>query len=265
MECGEFAIVYSQPETLRKMIGIWSERNIVRWQKLVNTTHYTYNPIDNYDRTETRELFSNDYNTRGVARNYTSSGNQTTKTDDGYIEKVTAEGSGSGEDTTIRTPNLTEKRDYNSAEVYDITETSNNTHTFQRAAFNTVALPTVEVTKDKTISTKTGDTKHTGDDTIKNTGTEKTETNYTNKANTETITGSDRLINGNTDTTGKQTERSLEDASTNRYDKETIRARGNIGVKSTQSMILEEREVVDFNIYDIITQEFKKQFCVMVY
>lgn len=40
---------------------------------------------------------------------------------------------------------------------------------------------------------------------------------------------------------------------------------GNIGVTSTQQLIKEEREVDDFNIYAVITQDFKKKFCIQVY
>lgn len=40
---------------------------------------------------------------------------------------------------------------------------------------------------------------------------------------------------------------------------------GNIGVTMTQDMIRKEREIVEFNLYDYITQGFKQQFCVMVY
>ena len=40
---------------------------------------------------------------------------------------------------------------------------------------------------------------------------------------------------------------------------------GNIGVTTTQQMIKEEREVSDFSIYDIIVQDFKERFCVIVY
>ena len=40
---------------------------------------------------------------------------------------------------------------------------------------------------------------------------------------------------------------------------------GNIGVTTTQQMIKEEREVSDFSIYDVIVQDFKERFCVIVY
>lgn len=40
---------------------------------------------------------------------------------------------------------------------------------------------------------------------------------------------------------------------------------GNIGVTMTQEMIISQRNVVEFNLYDYITQDFKRTFCVMVY
>lgn len=42
-------------------------------------------------------------------------------------------------------------------------------------------------------------------------------------------------------------------------------ARGNIGVMSTQQMIEMQRETVRFNMYELIIEEFKERFCIMVY
>ena len=40
---------------------------------------------------------------------------------------------------------------------------------------------------------------------------------------------------------------------------------GNIGMTSTQQLIKEEREVAQFEIDDFIINDFKKQFCILVY
>lgn len=40
---------------------------------------------------------------------------------------------------------------------------------------------------------------------------------------------------------------------------------GNIGVTSTQQLIKEEREVAQFEIDEVIINDFKKQFCILVY
>ena len=40
---------------------------------------------------------------------------------------------------------------------------------------------------------------------------------------------------------------------------------GNIGVTTTQAMINEQREIVQFNLYDYITNSFKTTFCILIY
>lgn len=40
---------------------------------------------------------------------------------------------------------------------------------------------------------------------------------------------------------------------------------GNIGSMTTQMMIEQERGIADFSIYKIIADEFKKEFCIMIY
>lgn len=40
---------------------------------------------------------------------------------------------------------------------------------------------------------------------------------------------------------------------------------GNIGVTTTQQMIREEREIADFSLYQVIIDDFKMRFCIMVY
>ncbi len=44
-----------------------------------------------------------------------------------------------------------------------------------------------------------------------------------------------------------------------------LRAHGNIGVTTTQQMIEQEREIVQFNIIDKIVSDFKAKFCILVY
>ena len=45
----------------------------------------------------------------------------------------------------------------------------------------------------------------------------------------------------------------------------TLRAHGNIGVTTTQEMIRQQREIETFNIYDIIIDDFRNRFCILVY
>ena len=47
--------------------------------------------------------------------------------------------------------------------------------------------------------------------------------------------------------------------------KRTGRAHGNIGVTTSQQMIQSERDLVVFNLYDVIAESFIENFCLMVY
>ena len=53
-------------------------------------------------------------------------------------------------------------------------------------------------------------------------------------------------------------------ATTNEGEHE-LHAHGNIGVTTTQKLIREQRDIERFNLYDIIIEDFKMRFCILVY
>jgi hypothetical protein len=81
------------------------------------------------------------------------------------------------------------------------------------------------------------------------------------------ITDGDMTENGsitNTET-GKDTENeNVNGGRTGRHTR-TGRAHGNIGVTTAQQMIQSERDLVVFNLYDVIAESFIENFCLMVY
>lgn len=81
------------------------------------------------------------------------------------------------------------------------------------------------------------------------------------------ITDGDTTENGtitNTET-GKDTENeSVNGGRTGRHTR-TGREHGNIGVTTSQQMIQSERDLVVFNLYDVIAESFIENFCLMVY
>lgn len=44
-----------------------------------------------------------------------------------------------------------------------------------------------------------------------------------------------------------------------------LHAHGNIGVTTTQKLIREQRDIDQFNLYDIIIEDFKMRFCILIY
>lgn len=52
-ECADFNVLYPDPDFFKARLATWSTRKLPIWTKLYQTTQYTYDPIANYDRTET--------------------------------------------------------------------------------------------------------------------------------------------------------------------------------------------------------------------
>lgn len=81
------------------------------------------------------------------------------------------------------------------------------------------------------------------------------------------ITDGDTTENGtitNTET-GKDTENESVNGGRSGKHTRTGRAHGNIGVTTSQQMIQSERDLVVFNLYDVIAESFIENFCLMVY
>ena len=75
------------------------------------------------------------------------------------------------------------------------------------------------------------------------------------------ITDGDTTENGSITNTEKE---NVNDGRTGKHTK-TGRAHGNIGVTTSQQMIQSERDLVVFNLYDVIANSFIENFCLMVY
>ena len=55
-ELAELDLLYSNPIVLKPLISVWSNKELYNWTKLFATMNFDYNPIDNYDRTETETI-----------------------------------------------------------------------------------------------------------------------------------------------------------------------------------------------------------------
>lgn len=98
--------------------------------------------------------------------------------------------------------------------------------------------------------------------------------------NSSTAAPTDKVVAAHTGTTSDDHTGTISDAHTGtisdkdtgtiKHDtsdtgKVTTTRTGNIGVTSTQSLIKEQRDVVQFNIMDHIINDFKNRFCLLVY
>lgn len=123
----------------------------------------------------------------------------------------------------------------------------------------TITFGKTETNKDETTYGKTEDSTNSKTTTFGKTETNKDETTYGKTENVqETRTYGETVGKTGGVTHGEQV------ATTNEGE-HTLHAHGNIGVTTTQKMIKEQRQVDLFNVYDIIIEDFKMRFCILVY
>ena len=72
-ELAELDLLYSNPIVLKPRIAVWSNKESYKGTRLFATMNFDYNPIDNYDRTET-ETINNERtnNARGTQKSATT-------------------------------------------------------------------------------------------------------------------------------------------------------------------------------------------------
>ena len=235
--CYDLEVLFPDPGYMKYAIGTWSRRRLWSWTKLAETMEFVYNPIWNKDgtitETENRTTSGTD---SGTSRTGGTTANTGTITDDGDRTQT-----GTITDDGDRTQTGT----ISDSGTQDSTIGVDTDRTYKQRGFN-----------DSTLVTNKYDEEHT--DT-----TEDIDTSNTRTLNTAETDDNTRTLN-----TLETSDHSTTDSRTRSGSDVVSRSRieqGNIGVTTTQEMIKREREVSMFDIIDTITQEFKKEFCLLVY
>lgn len=250
---GNLETFYPDPYFFKQFVGIWSQSRLTIWSKLWDTTQYEYNPIHNYDRTEERnyQYMTVEDETHNGTRDDTLNKTATVleNVDENTTENVTDDTGVTGTDTANKTSDTTGTT----------TDTTSGTVEEEVSAFNALTYQPEKktTTNNNYTSNVTGhvdndETSTTKRDTVETRDTEGTRTVGRDVTDTEQVADNEK-------TSGK-----IDKTTTHTYS-EKLRAYGNIGVTTTQQMIESERELVKFNLYEYIAEEFAKEFCLLVY
>lgn len=238
-ETAELEVLYPNPVVFKNLVGVWSNKQIDIWNRLYATTQYEYNPIENYNRYED----GSEDGSHTTA--HTGTDTTTENTTHGGTDTTTENTTHGGTDTR------TIDRDMGGTDT--VTTDTENGHWI--AGFDSTATTTsdglVKQTRDEADGTNTtqyGGTEDVTDalqhgETINKTG---------GLTHGETVNKTGGITHGETITEGTE-------------GTHTLHAHGNIGVTTTQKLIREQRVIDLFNVYDIIIEDFKMRFCVLVY
>lgn len=239
----DLELVYPDPKFMKNAIRYWSVSRLFNWERMMDAIEVKqYNPIENYNRTETWT----DTDTR--TENWTDTDNRT--------ESWTHGRTGT-ENSTVdvnRKDNLKQKTTGKTETKSDSTTDVYTEETNSAMAYNT------DTWKD---STKTGTDSDTGvianstvevDTTVDNTGTQDTKT--TTNGSTSENGNSTGTIGGTLGRTGN----------TGGSVTHTGNVSGNIGVTTSQQMVIQEIELrKQYALVDIVVREFIEHFCILVY
>lgn len=85
LQCADVSFVYSDPNTAKYAIGLWSDKNSLTWVKMYETTVVEYNPIENYDR---KEDWTDTRQTNSTVNQTTSAESENTNKVHGFEENA---------------------------------------------------------------------------------------------------------------------------------------------------------------------------------
>lgn len=238
MECAELEVLYTDPDFMKWMIGIWSVKELPTWQRVYNAAIAEYDPIENYNRYEE--------STETVDGTRKHSGNDIRRVIIDDASSSTTSGTSSGTESNSGTDQVS------GTKSESVTNSGSDVTTNQIAAFDTNTL----VDHDKSTLQHGHALTTSGQDSsstlyghqISNSGTvSSTENNSYDGDTTDTMTHGEQIKD--------DTERSTDS-----------HIHGNIGVTTSQQMLESELMIAPkLNIFNYIIDSFKKRFCIMVW
>ena len=266
-ETAELEVLYSNPVVFKNLVGVWSAKQLDIWNRLYATTQYEYNPIENYNRYET----GSEDGTGSTTHSGTDTTADTTTYGgtDGRTEAIMqggsdtntrqmAEGGTQGETTTAQM-----------AQGGQDVVTGADTKGHWIAGFDSAPSGQddglVKQTRDQDdATTTTAYGKTESDNGSKTTTFGKTESESDTTAYGKTENVQETRTYGQTIQKAGNLTHGEQIATTNEGSHE-LHAHGNIGVTTTQKLIREQRDIELFNLYDIIIEDFKMRFCILIY
>ena len=267
-ETAELEVLYPNPVVFKNLLAVWSAKQLDIWERLYQTTQYEYNPIENYNRHE-------EGSDTGTGRTTHSGTDTTTDTTthggtDSRTERNTLGGSDTLDMTRRDGGTETEQRTGSIEQGGDDVVTGTDKKGHWIAGFD--SLPNGELDDglvkqtrdmdDGQTTTQYGKTEESEGTTTTTFGKTETNQDKTTYGKTENVTETKNY--GETVTKSGGLTHGEQIATTNEGEHE-LYAHGNIGVTTTQKLIREQRDIDLFNVYDIIIEDFKMRFCILVY
>lgn len=243
LRAGELSLVYSEPDLFKLSLAMWAAKNRLKWQNLYDTLYYDYDPLFSKVRQYTLDRKTHD----------TSDSENTT------TESVTESADTNNNETTNTTGNelltLNTKEKTIESNGKNMGNSTGNESTLFVQAFNDIN-PDRWYGKERTVDSGTMNGYENGNGESETTDTGNNDRDFTENIVNNLIGKLTRNITKRIDEQLSKTNNgTLQDIIT-----ETIK-----GQRPFQELIGLQREIVEFNLYDKIADDFVAEFCVMIY
>lgn len=241
-EAMDLELLYPNPAYMKRAIQLWSLGKTNVWNKIAEALMAYYNPIENYNRSETWT------DTDSRTENWTDTDSRTETWNRGGTNDDT------GSVDVKRTDNLKQKTvTKNDTDMTDTTEVDGE-DVNSSVAYNTNTWKNNTKTKTDNTTDRHVVTDNDVDQTMDNTGTQDTKT--TNNLHHSVTENGGATIGGTLGRTG-----SVGGSVTH-----TGTVSGNIGVTTSQQMVTQEMELRKQNqLIEIVVRDFIETFCILVY
>ena len=263
IRCGLLTPVYGEPDTLRDIIGHWSDTKQWTFEHLIKVVQAEYSPIENVfeNRTETTTYGSSKIKSGGFKD---SNSGKDTVTESGTDQRDIVE---SGTDQRDIVESGTDQRDIaeSGTDQRDITNSGTDTTTNTISAFNTTGYQ--PDSKSELLNGKTVDDDITYGKSVDD------DITYGKSVDDDITYGKsvddDITYGKQVDTThGRAVERVYNNETDSHAGKDVleISRHGNVGTISADELIQQELDLLrHFDIYGFIAELFEKDNMIMVY
>lgn len=267
-------VLYDDTDWFYDECALWWDENKYAFQKMWEAWEKEYNPIENYDRIETRTGAS------------TTIGNNSSEKS--FSQSIDGEAHKTGTETTVLdgetkgTGTITEVLDGETKGTGTVTDAHTGTDTIgtqqvtsgttenKVSAFNeSTYQPSNKVEESGSLNSTVQDTKNLQDLQTRNTKDEVDNTTTVTR-NTKDETDNTTTVTHNTtdtndvDTTSSETIEGTDSSTTN--DSYSLRSRGNIGVTTSQRLVESELQLrKKYNLYKIMANTFADDMCLGIW
>lgn len=265
--------LFEDPDYMYEETEWWWKQHKAQYARMIQAMLAEYNPIENYDRTETRTGASTTIGNNSSEKNFSQTIDGESKKTGTETTVVDGETKGTGTITEVLdgevkgTGTITDA--HTGTDTVGTQQTTSGSTENKVSAFNeSTYQPSSKIEESGSLNSTVTDTKNLQDQRTLNTKDE-TDNTTTVTRNTKDEVDNNTTVTHNTtdtndvDTTSSETVEGTDSSTTN--DSYTLRAHGNIGVTTNEQMVSAEILLRLKSFYGIIAKQYSDEMLLSIW